>query len=467
MFRFTSEDSPVFVQLIANGLVRNLALPPNEERALVVGSTAGADFHVTGLRVAPVQFHLERHEGAVWLIPAYGIGDLRVNAVAVLGPTPLEEHNVIKFAGVHLDVTIRDAEAFVASGDRLVDDKRSNREFRASYSMDLPGEADTTQLAMPPLVASSGPEDEWPTSVIQPVSLDSDVAGRYANEGRSSAGAPAISRREQHTHRIVPVQQPSIQLDDGSPEFTPHGTQIIPAYRPPLSATEQANEAPRTARGPRSRIEPNSAQEDTRTVDTVRLVPLRNAPRPQPVPPRPTATKLAAARASMVSVERPPDRPRAVTPPPLGRHPLSLVTPEAERPTHQRASEKMLRPAGQPAFLARLGLLTKARPLLVGCFAGTGAALLTILLLATTRVAAPRPAQATAQRAPILVAELNSLRPATLAPTPAPASAPISPAATEVAKARAPVRTSASAQAVQASSAPKISAEPPRPKSLY
>jgi hypothetical protein len=126
MFRITDEDSPVFVELIADGLVRKLALPPHEERALVVGSTAGAALQVTGMGVAPVQFHLERHQGAVWLVPAYKIGDLRLNGTPVDAAAPLEEHNVITFARVHLEVTIREAEAFVTGEGSLLDDQRGN-----------------------------------------------------------------------------------------------------------------------------------------------------------------------------------------------------------------------------------------------------------------------------------------------------------------------------------------------------
>ena len=325
MFRITDDDSPVIVQLIGNGLVRNLALPANEERALVVGSTASADFHVSGLRVAPVQFHLERHERAVWLIPAYGVRHLRLNSAPVLGPAQLEEHNVIQFAGVHLEATIRDADAFAASGDSLFEETRSNREFRASHSHALPDEADTTPLAMPPL---------------EPV------------------------------------------------------------------------------------------QEDARVVDTVRLVPLRNAPRPQFVPPRPAPAKPSGARPPKVSVGAPPDYPRTASPPPLGRHPLSFPASTAELPQHHRTATKTTRGTGQASLLARLGLLAKTRPLLAACFVGFGAALITLLLLAATRIAAPRSASSTTPRAPSLVASLNSLRPATLAvdsaraPAPAPAQAP-------------------------------------------
>src|ERR1051326_1880862 len=98
MFRIIDEDSPVIVRLSADGLVRNFALPALEERALVVGSTASADFQLMGPRVAPIQFHLERHHGAIWLVPAYRTGYLNLNSAAVRDPAPLEEHNVVDFA---------------------------------------------------------------------------------------------------------------------------------------------------------------------------------------------------------------------------------------------------------------------------------------------------------------------------------------------------------------------------------
>jgi hypothetical protein len=75
---------------------------------LVVGSTPRADFCMSGVRVEPVEFHLERAEDGLWLIPAYGIRDLRLNAQRIFCRTPLEAHNVIEFGGVRLGAIVSD-----------------------------------------------------------------------------------------------------------------------------------------------------------------------------------------------------------------------------------------------------------------------------------------------------------------------------------------------------------------------
>ena len=427
VFKITDDDSPVIVQLIGNGLVRNLALPPNEERALVVGSTARADFHVDGVRVAPVQFHLERYEGAVWLIPAYGIKDLRLNSAPVLGPAQLEEHNVIKFAGVYLEATIRDADAFAASGDSLFDDTPSNREVRASYPQELPDEADETQPAIRALAVSNAPEDEWLTTEIQPLSVKhlGDDAGRFSTELQSNVETPKLVR----THSTE-------QLDDRSADITLHGTRLIPRYQPIPGATETSGLPPR---GPTSKW-PEPVQEDARAVDTVRLVPLRNAPRPQFVPPRPAPAKPAGTPPPKARVDGPPHSSRTVSPTPLGRHPLSFPASTAELPLHRRTAVKTMYEPAETSLLARLGLLAKARPLLAGCFGGFGAAVIALLLLAVTRLAATRSTSSTTRPAAGLVASFSALRPA---------------AVTKDAKTPVPVRALASAPVVQVGDAQK------------
>jgi hypothetical protein len=465
MFRITDEDSPVFVELITDGLVRKLALPPHEERALVVGSTAGAALQVTGLGVAPVQFHLERHQRAVWLVPAYKIGDLRLNGTAVDAAAPLEEHNVITFARVRLEVTIRDAETFVTGEASPLDDQRGNWQFGPSYSATLPGEADTTQVAMPPLAPSSSPEDKWPARATQPVSREADNTGGHATASTSSVGPSSNMRPEQVTQRLF-LHQPARQADDAAPEFTLSGTQIIPPYRPPPDSLTDNSGVSQGASSPRA-LEPNPSPKDRPVVDSVQLVPLRNAPRPQAVPPRPAPKKLAQARA----VDITNDREKAVAPPPLGRHPLLLSTSDDVRPLplDKPATGKAAKTAPPLSLLARLGILTRERPLLVGCATGVGAALLVILLLAATRLTAPRADHSTAQRAPALVAELNSLRPATLAPTPAsgPIPAPGPSAKIEVSKTHAPAGPLVSVRPGQASGVRRPLVESSRSKALY
>lgn len=179
-------------------------------------------------------------------------------------------------------------------------------------------------------------------------------------------------------------------------------------------------------------------------------------------------------RASMVSFDD-PIAPRTVAPPPLGRHPLSMQSAEPGAQPRQHLARNAAQSVEPTSFLAWLGLLTQARPLLVACSASVGAALLTVLLLAASRFTVPRRAPPTAQHAPVVAAELKSLCPATTTPPPASASSPASAptlaplprAPTAAPKARVPVRIAASTQAAPSSHADTRSLESPRRKAIY
>lgn len=457
MFEISDDDSPVFVQLSANGLIRNLALPANEERALVVGSTAGAAFQLALAGVAPVQFHIERAEGALWVIPAYRVEDLRLNSTAVNGPTQLQGHDIIEFAGVRLEVTIRDAGAFVASGDRLHDD---NRQLGASYSMALPGEADTTQLAMDPVTNLTIPDGTWPTDDEQRVGYQGGQDGGHATMLQWELDVP-LSSRDELCASLPAHQSRSRQSDEKAADFTLHGTQIIPPYRPPPQPIQRVSEPPPSTT---RTLEPNFVQQQHRAIDTVPASTPTNTP---------TAEVVRAARMT----GKPPKPRRAgvpstpessVTPPPLGRHPLMLLDEDEEPSLHWRATRKGTTNVPKPSALTRLGLLTKARPFLVGCIAGVGAASLAILFLAASRFVAPRGAEIAAPLPSVVVAELNSLKPGAIPPAPVSVAALAPSVATDdVSKTDVSAQPSVSAPVLRPSSARKASASPPRSKALY
>jgi hypothetical protein len=108
MFKIRNPQASILLQLEADGLAQRVVLRSGEERGVVVGSTPMADFRVGGVRVEPVEFHLERGEDRIWLVPAHGIRDLRLNAGRVSGRAPLEAYNIIEFGGVRLGATVSD-----------------------------------------------------------------------------------------------------------------------------------------------------------------------------------------------------------------------------------------------------------------------------------------------------------------------------------------------------------------------
>lgn len=449
MFKIADTISSVFVQLVMNGRDLRVPLAPDEERPIVVGSTATADFQVTGPRVAPIQFHIERYGEAVCLIPAYGIADLCLNGISVLGPTRLEQHNLVEFAGVHIDVTILEAQDLSHSGNQRFPEGRPRREFLASYSIDLPGEGDPTQRAMCPVLAADE-SDEWPTTVLQRVTVESGAsthpqAEPIERDGRVATNEQRSALAEQTTRRLVPFRPIADLHADSDPAFTLNGTQIIPVYRPGASDSDEGGNA--LAGNSRSEYPQLPARrEPERAADSVHLVPLRGAPRPQTVPPRHT-------------VSGPVEVPIATHA--LGRRATPALGANTHRHAHPPSAPRRVSVgSGQPSWLARLGLLTKARPLLVGGCACVGACALMGLFLTTSRLTERRPIHSISQSAVTVATALNSLRPAQV-------NSGLSSVAPSKTIQGLPAQSPGSVRPSQDTDTPKTSAEARESKALY
>ncbi|HWU31219.1 MAG TPA: FHA domain-containing protein, partial [Marmoricola sp.] len=238
MFKITDPNLAVFVELSSSESIRVATFAPYGEWAFVVGSAPRADLHIDKAGVAPVQFHIERSEGGVWLIPGYGIADLRVNANCVVGPMPLDERNVIEFCGVRLEAVVHDGEGFAADSDSFTTNEIDVSRFRSSYSLELPEDNELTLPAMP---VTPGPSVVTGTvNAAIPRTAPPDCghvteAHEMAEETRRmprrqlSAVVETNSQgTEQTAQRIVPFQP---QSDRGSPAFTLNGTQIMAPYR--------------------------------------------------------------------------------------------------------------------------------------------------------------------------------------------------------------------------------------------
>jgi len=100
---FEAPDSgSIRLELSFDGQTCSFALAPDETRAIAVGSLLGADLRIDRPGVAPVQFHIERENDQLWIVPAYDSGDLRVDAVRIRGPKRLDNRAVIEFCGLRV-----------------------------------------------------------------------------------------------------------------------------------------------------------------------------------------------------------------------------------------------------------------------------------------------------------------------------------------------------------------------------
>ncbi len=101
-----TNDNSLWIELRIDGVARTFELDAAETRAVAVGSLLRADLHIDRPGVAPVHFHIEREHDALWIVPAYGARDLRVNAARLTGPKQLDGQAVIEFSSVRIDARI-------------------------------------------------------------------------------------------------------------------------------------------------------------------------------------------------------------------------------------------------------------------------------------------------------------------------------------------------------------------------
>lgn len=78
----------------------------DEQRAITIGSAPIADVVLRKRGVASLHFHIERENGSLWVLPAYGGADLQVNSTPVVGQHQLTAQALIEFAGLQLRATV-------------------------------------------------------------------------------------------------------------------------------------------------------------------------------------------------------------------------------------------------------------------------------------------------------------------------------------------------------------------------
>ena len=381
-------SSILLIELSINGKSRVLAFRPGEERAVSVGSDTRAEFHVSGAGVAPIQFHIERRDDMAWLVPAYGLGDLRVNAQRVSSSMALDQQSVLEFGEVRIDATILDGSA--AGG--AVPSRNETLSLQVVRRTDVPDENDTTRMAMRPVTANTG-IDAQVTALVRPLEPP-------------PISAQNRTRLEQHGSEFNPLPT---QVTERIPAPLPHS--IAPAV--PGSHTDEitlptgvappGDEPPPTVRTrpPVSRVAahpaPPQAKPRERPIQPLPVVPVTIAPRPRtPAAPQAAVAPTLREQANQLQTEE------TVSSRPAAGH----SSPPTPQPTHAALRSFPPPASGRVSLLSTLGLLAKARPLLVACAAvATGLVLGTILLVATRIVeqrGGPMPASLGASGKPAL-----------------------------------------------------------------
>lgn len=101
--KFPSNDPDCIVLRVqAEGFEQVFALAGNDERVIAVGSANSADIRFEQPGVSPIHFYFERSNSDVWIVPAYCVSELRVNAAKVSSPRRLGKLSIIEFGKIRL-----------------------------------------------------------------------------------------------------------------------------------------------------------------------------------------------------------------------------------------------------------------------------------------------------------------------------------------------------------------------------
>lgn len=416
MFIIPDIQSPTLIRLRACGETKVLVLKPDEDRALLVGSLTQADFRIDRSSVAPIQFHLERHDGGVWIVPAYGFGDLRVNAARIAEATRLEEQNVVEFGDVIVDITVLGAG--VADENPFAPD--AAKLARNSYPASLPGSDETTQVAMRAVAAPRRDAHNHTTGILLPLTPQPVAPGgteRLAPYRNLAPASPAMEAPipAQRTEPIKPFGV--ALLGTARPTVTASGTEVMQPFRSAAPVAEAS------ARTPPPPDRPSHGSSASPVTPRTRLHAPLTAPAPWPGAPGPRADSTRAKAEAEACPPRPaaaivPAQVRVLSKPPAvppdantlaaviahsgnttmfdvpvvragenNDSALRFTTPERHFDSTPAGSARDASGRGPVSWLEQLGLLAKARPVLVAGGTLACSAVLTLVLVLASRFA--------------------------------------------------------------------------------
>ncbi len=179
-------NDSIWLELCVDGQSNAYELNADETRAVAVGSLLRADLRIDRPGVAPVHFHIEREGNDLWLVPAYGSHDLRVDTARLSGPQRIKGRAVIEFCGARIEARVHEQRPVVTreSSARLRSDDWSERLLESPsrvFEQRELGSLQNTDSALPnsdgalptvaikKFVSSIAPMPEQPTTRFAPV----------------------------------------------------------------------------------------------------------------------------------------------------------------------------------------------------------------------------------------------------------------------------------------------------------
>jgi hypothetical protein len=351
MMPLSRDSSPLFVEFGLDGDRRYFEFRSHDDRAVVVGSSPQAHLRIDRYGVSPVAFHLERERDAIYVTPGYGT-ELRLNTALVQRRGRLSDLSVLEFQGIAVQARILFERPQSAPPPLY-----STTDHVRAYQLDQPIDSATVRFAVPglhpppPELSTNTLELAMSSAPDEPNSVHDTEEVQFFMTEVLRAPSPGAAR-------VQPPAESAVAT--GFVEGLEHTLAIersllvVPAA-PPVSIVSAPPAPP-------SRL------------DTVAAAPEIDACPPLSLDAQTTAFEALQA-----------GRTEATPPPPPT--PTLALTPGLEEPSDLEGV----------GWLARLGLLTKAKPLPVMASALSLALLLGVVaanlaMLFTATAAKPKPA---------------------------------------------------------------------------
>jgi len=362
----SSDDNSMWLELCMDGESHTFELKADELRAVAVGSLLRADLRIDRPGVAPVQFHIERDDGALWIVPAYNSSDLRVDTARVTGPQRIDGRAVIEFAGVRIHACVLDVDLANVRGSLVNELSKRDTERSAHES----GAVLVANKVQAKASMASSPVAE--PGVYPTVSFE-----RFVTSAPATPEAPTERFSPVNTADVVPVQRTVViePIQVAPPEYLDTGEKIPPTLR----TREYPAKDPLTT-GCIGTLSDLPAQ------DTISMAPYwmtqpesENPVRVNPSSPEVAAAQPTPARADSVLPQAPapveyvgltPSEETAITTcfEPVRSSSVPLcATQDAASQSTTVFDVPFIRPQEPDTrgWLVRLGLLSKRRPLVV------------------------------------------------------------------------------------------------------
>ena len=143
----SNDPECIFLTIRAEGFERTFAMSRDDDRVVAVGSSTSADIQFERPGVSPIHFYFERSGSKIWIVPAYCISELRVNAAKISSPRRLGRRSLIEFGKTRLTAEMSEAPRAMATAALESSHGALSAKNRSSYLSQLPEQDAPTRQA--------------------------------------------------------------------------------------------------------------------------------------------------------------------------------------------------------------------------------------------------------------------------------------------------------------------------------